>query len=1240
MARRYVRSGSGSVGQKRDVAPGRHAWAFSRRDFLKLSGAGTAALWMQACDIPLPFPLPDIRTTVTRPEDLVHLVFEFSNLQVGTNMAGELELTARSPLGYIIVHFQPQHFHERAFDEGLPLNPVKPVNVLISGPSRVVLKVPVDAPPIIYSSDGLLAALGRLQMNVVPNAVPPSRPSPIIVLPPPVITGPGLGLGRVTRGAAAAGSRAQAVKLAARNAAQQRGALAAQRRLAAANGGIDPGITIGPIATAEDPDVRPRAPLAGETALELPFRLILSPHASGGWAHNTTAEQSQKHGRHELWHTRLGVRSSDGQVSEKPSYLRAVRAVWTRDPQFDPAMPAKLVPTNHFLGSLSAQDRSEIVHQSSNFVDLGSYQPRAVDVDNLMLSTLGGWLDSRANFGLGSPLNLVAWQHQAAMGRDYFVQTVRKGRLFPWGHYALKIKITERKFRDPDRSVAYLYQRTFIKIIEPARDYPVDWRKSPLRQVVVKTLVTPPLSDLPANEATATPIKVMGTAFRFKMQGLDRGNNLVDFLATATWAPITGTQVNAGDRTAAQSVYNGYSDGDRTVKLDGQRVAFAENDKVDDATYETVDMMVDGSLPADAPMGVSFPSPAGIGYLPSVRQANMNIEAIRHLVGQGGATPFEYHLTYLQNGFSGANKGELLFQLKSGTPALGLNFKKKSDASGGFVAPSLNIIGLGRKTGPISGDPGNLAGSFADIANNDFDPLKFLKSVDAQLFGIIPLYEIIKPVTDALGGLDSAPSFVTQTVDAVTGFLDDISRLADILEKLASQYGMQVQTSVQALLDKIEAVGDAINALFGSASLEQAVANAKDLIDDPDTDDDLVGLLGTFVSVTVDQLPAGVISAEREALKKRVNAIIDVLQAVKDGLTAFATGLEMAKNLTVKLAWKAPLQADEPYHFFEPLPGGGFILEVEVRGKKVGDKPAGFDVVAGIEKFDVNVFGKDAKLVSIPFERLVFKVESGKKPDVDVVFRGGIGFDGILAFIETLSKLIPGAGFSDPPAIEVDAEGIRSSFSIPIPSIAVGVFSLQNISIGAGFNVPFIGPPLSIGFNFCTREEMFVLTVMMVGGGGFVNLKLSPRGMMLLEAAFEARAQLAIDLGVASGSISIAVGVYFRLEQNAMGKQTGELTGYIRFQGRVSVLGLITASITLLLEMTYEFETGKLKGRATLTIEITIVFFSISVELSVERKLAGSNNDPLFVDQMAPYMLDGELVDPWEDYMGSFLMAA
>ena len=151
-------------------------------------------------------------------------------------------------------------------------------------------------------------------------------------------------------------------------------------------------------------------------------------------------------------------------------------------------------------------------------------------------------------------------------------------------------------------------------------------------------------------------------------------------------------------------------------------------------------------------------------------------------------------------------------------------------------------------------------------------------------------------------------------------------------------------------------------------------------------------------------------------------------------------------------------------------------------------------------------------LMVLHFDRIAFRSRNGKKPDVDVVF-GGIEFVGILSFVETLKSIIPLDGFSDPPSLEVGPDGVKAGFSLALPTIAVGVFSLENVSLGSDFRVPFIGDPISVGFNFCTRERPFTLTVSLLGGGGFFGIRVSPKGVMVLEAAIEFGAALSVNLG-------------------------------------------------------------------------------------------------------------------------------
>ncbi|HEV7843448.1 MAG TPA: hypothetical protein VGO69_07105, partial [Pyrinomonadaceae bacterium] len=312
-------------------------------------------------------------------------------------------------------------------------------------------------------------------------------------------------------------------------------------------------------------------------------------------------------------------------------------------------------------------------------------------------------------------------------------------------------------------------------------------------------------------------------------------------------------------------------------------------------------------------------------------------------------------------------------------------------------------------------------------------------------------------------------------------------------------------------------------------------------------------------------------------------------------------------------------------------------IAVEVSAKTNLSSAPRANISCLLQNFSLDLIGNVESFIIIRFSKLEFRSVTGKKPDIDVVM-DEIKFVGVLSFVEVLKTLIPLDGFSDPPALNVTAEGIDASFSMALPNIAFGVFSLQNLSLGAGFNLPFVGKPLSVRFNFCERQSPFLLTVSLFGGGGFFGITLDPAGVQILEASFEFGASLSVDFGVASGGVYVMAGIYFRLEVIAGGGNKASLTGYLRMGGEVEVLGIISVSIELNLSLTYEFSSGKCTGRATLTIEIDILFFSASVEIEAERKFAGSNGDPTFAQLMEPYVdpRTDEMVDPWREYCEAF----
>jgi hypothetical protein len=287
-----------------------------------------------------------------------------------------------------------------------------------------------------------------------------------------------------------------------------------------------------------------------------------------------------------------------------------------------------------------------------------------------------------------------------------------------------------------------------------------------------------------------------------------------------------------------------------------------------------------------------------------------------------------------------------------------------------------------------------------------------------------------------------------------------------------------------------------------------------------------------------------------------------------------------------------------------------------------------FNATASIKAFKVNLFG----FVTVWFEQLVFTAKTGAKPDVavDLNPKEPIAFGGPLEFVNTLKDIIPSNGFSDPPALTVTPSGISASYSLSIPSIAVGIFALEHLSLGAAFLLPFDSKPAEVRFNFAERQRPFSLTVSLLGGGGFFAIGVGTDGVREIEAALEFGAALSINLGVASGSVEVKAGVYFHWQTASV-----ELAGYVRLHGELSVLGLISASLTFNLQLAYmkDDHHSVVWGEATLEVEIDVLFLSFSVSVSCRREFGGSDGDPKFIELIPDQAI-------WDEYCHAFAVEA
>jgi hypothetical protein len=290
--------------------------------------------------------------------------------------------------------------------------------------------------------------------------------------------------------------------------------------------------------------------------------------------------------------------------------------------------------------------------------------------------------------------------------------------------------------------------------------------------------------------------------------------------------------------------------------------------------------------------------------------------------------------------------------------------------------------------------------------------------------------------------------------------------------------------------------------------------------------------------------------------------------------------------------------------FFQPDDDAALTIHAEIYTPIANPSQTTYSIHGDLTNFELLLFGEGDQYIGIKFNSFTFDSKTGAKtsiqPDID-----SVTFLGPLRFINAFEDLLSSLGG---PSISVTDGGIEASYSLALPDVGVGVFTLQNLALSAGVNIPFDGTPVRVRFGLSSRDNPFILTIDLFGGGGFFSLGIGADGIELIEVSLEFGADLSIDLGVASGGVSIMAGIYFSL-QTVPNKQV-QLTGFLRADGNLSVLGIISISMEFYLGLTY-LDPGKAYGTASVSVSVSVLFVSVSVSVTMQKTIGGSG-DPSF----------------------------
>jgi hypothetical protein len=819
--------------------------------------------------------------------------------------------------------------------------------------------------------------------------------------------------------------------------------------------------------------------------------------------------------------------------------------------------------------SLTATDRRQIIDVAGNQTAGSAF----ISATQFQLSALGATLDMLGNWKLRSATsslpanNLASWRQLTTEGRDQYVKVVHYGYLFPLGHSATLVTVTNRILvPDPVSPTtyadAYLQIKSYIKVTEPLKTYPAlgqpyglgAW---PFTSAQILTLESPDL-DPPG---PTTPIEVpasppsgdypqaffptsTGSYVLWNVHLVDNAGTLVSLQMPLVFVVASdGTldpphdqdaPYNQFDATQMQAIADAYNalgqqaNGPSnlvTSPVAGTPIIYAPEvvvngvDKPGATTHPTLALTLGAATTVNVPTPTPNPpvdsdqyippnpSPVSTGSLTAANQPAFYPTLLRAQIRLPAAETLTR--SSLDDGTGPGGVGIFLYG-----PFVtdGFTTPKGAPTGSGMKAPAASPIDPSGSTNPGS--------VYAGLLNNP--PLNF--------------------PADMVGGL-SNPNLP----------LNGLSGAAGAIGGMLGQYAQNAQALISQYF------GDLTSSNFlGGLSLQS--------------------ILGDFLG------DLGVPEITR--------------QVASDG------------TITVSYTLQTTLMAVPDFGFAPVSDNGMFTLTATIVVSPSGSTT--FSVQGQVDAFTITILDS-AQVIQIPFGAsdgstpgATFTASSGAKSGIQVNV-GQPTFLGALDFVNTLEQFLSDLGGSGI-SINVGPTQITASVDLSLPSVGCGVFNLENLALSASVVVPFLGGATIATFGFCSMDQPFTLTVMCFGGGGYLLVGVGLTSLQSLTASFDFEGELSLDLGVASGGVSVEAGITFSYVNS--GPQAGSsLVGFVRITGEVEVLGILSISLELQLTLGYH-SPNEATGTATLTVSVSLCCFSISVPITVQKTFSGPSNGP------------------------------
>ncbi len=228
-----------------------------------------------------------------------------------------------------------------------------------------------------------------------------------------------------------------------------------------------------------------------------------------------------------------------------------------------------------------------------------------------------------------------------------------------------------------------------------------------------------------------------------------------------------------------------------------------------------------------------------------------------------------------------------------------------------------------------------------------------------------------------------------------------------------------------------------------------------------------------------------------------------------------------------------------------------------------------------------------APAIELDFAKVSAIIETGKPVEVIPEVRAW-SFAGVLSFLTDLGDLFNSVGIGID--LEIRTDALELGGSAGLPSFNLGIVEVSNISVHLGIVLPLDGGPVCVTAGLGSKKNPIDVSVAMFGGTFWLELEMKfgdvpdaisfvGIGIGIYWEAFD------LNLIIFKASLTLMLSADFALENGDV-----TFTGAVALIGEIELLGLASASASIVGSLTYTEADETIVLRGTIHYEIDSIF--------------------------------------------------